>query len=208
MKNWDTLAIEFVEHHLRDKNYRFGNQLVRDTMTAWAEYIHSEKLGKGLTYLDTFAIKDSTSQSEPPIRQIDTLVIYPDETKRDHILRGLTCEWVYRYWQRFLKEEDKQVERYSYPLKPFTKKKNIQLTLEEIMTILKSISVDDGLDFMASLSVAWARRFNTTDFIMRVRSLGYKVPATDRDYFVTRLALWLMASAFQLEFISQNLPTD
>ena len=208
MKNWDILAIEFVEHHLSDKSYGFGDQLLRDAMTAWAEYIYSEKLGKGLTYLDTFAVKDSTSQLEPPIRQIDTLVIYPDETKRDHILRGLTCEWVYRYWQRFRKEEDMEVKRFSYPLKPFTKKKNIQLTLEEIMTILKSISVDDGLDFMASLSVAWARRFNTTDFIMRVRSLGYKVPATDRDYFVTRLALWLMASAFQLEFVSQNPPTN
>ena len=208
MKNWDILAIEFVEHHLSDKSYGFGDQLLRDAMTAWAEYIYSEKLGKGLTYLDTFAMKDSTSQLEPPIRQIDTLVIYPDETKRDHILRGLTCEWVFRYWQRFRKEEDMEVKRFSYPLKPFTKKKNIQLTLEEIMTILKSISVDDGLDFMASLSVAWARRFNTTDFIMRVRSLGYKVPVIDRDYFATRLALWLMASAFQLEFISQNLPTD
>lgn len=202
MKNWDILAIEFVEHHLRDKNYSFGDQLIRDAMIAWAEYIYLEKLGEGLTYLDTFAIKDSTSQSEPPIHQIDSLVIYPNETKRDHILRGLTLEWVFRYWQRFRMGKDKQVKRFSFPLKPFTKKNNIQLTLEEIMTILKPISLDDGLDFMASLSVAWARRFNMTDFLTRVRLLGYKVPATDRDYFVTRLALWLVASAFQLEAIS------
>lgn len=208
MENWDTLAIEFVEHHLSDKNYSFGDRLIRDAMSAWVEYVYSKKLGKGLTYLDTFAIKDSTSQREPPIRPIDTLVIYPDETKRDHVMRGLTCEWVFRYWQLFSKKEVDEVERFSTPLTPIIRRNTQKLTLKEIMRILKPISLDDGLDFMASLAVTWARRFNTSGYFEMVRSLGYKVPETQRDYFAARLALWLMASAFQLEFIRPPQPVE
>lgn len=202
MKDWDTLAIEFVEHHLKEKDYGFGHRLLCDVMGAWAVFIHSEKLGQRLTYRDTFAIKDSAGQLETPNCVIDTLVVYPNETKRHHILRGLTREWVFRYWQYFRQEEEMVVSRFPAPSTQTTDEnifQSVKPMIEEILTILKPLSLDDGLDFMARLSVAWARCFSTIGFFEWVQSLGYKVPASDRDNFATTTALWFIATYFQSE---------
>src|SRR5215211_850695 len=204
MKDWDTLAIEFVENYLKDKDYHFGNRLLCDAMNAWAEFIHAEKLGQGLTYRDTFAIKDSASQLEAPNCMIDTLVVYPEETKLHHILRGLTREWVFRYRQYFRQEEERVVSRFQTPLTQTTDEdifESVKPVIKEILKILKPLSLDDGLDFMARLSVAWARRFNTIGFFEWVQSLGHKVPLTDRDNFATTSVLRFMATFFQLEAI-------
>ena len=203
MQDWNNFAIEFVEKRLRDKDYHFGDQLICNAMDGWVEFIHLEKLGKGLSYQDTYAIKDSIGSLQPPNCMIDTLVIYPQETKYEHILRGLTREWVFRYWQHFDRVKDEQVERFpprSIPPNDHTTQV-AKPVLEEILTILKPLSLDDGLDFMAKLTVAWARRFNTVTFFESVKALGYTIPTTDKDNFATATALWFIAVFFQMEHV-------
>ena len=200
MKDWDTPALEFVERHLGDKDYGFGDGLIRTTLVTWANFITSAKLGQGLSYRDTYAVKDSTGRAEPPTCMIDSLVTDPREPRRDPILSGLAAEWVFRFWQHYDRVKADRVERFPLPTVLTSRETIIQLiepVREDFMAILKPLSLDDGLDFMASLAVAWARRFNTTGFFELVQAAGYIVPTTDKDNFAAATALWFIEIYFE-----------
>lgn len=177
-------------------NYHFGDKVIGDVMVDWANYCASNKAEANLTFEPRYHTRHLLTPANTTALRIDTPV-YAHETEGHHILRNLTKEWSYRYWTHLGSVRQEKAERFQKPISPEDTPKAVK---DKILEILKTLSVDDGLDFMAMLIVEWATRFNTEGFLQMIQDLGYTPTpeAIADETFVVVTVLWFMDMNFQL----------
>ncbi len=179
--------------------------VITDVMNNWAEYYGSGEAKDNYRFGFRWLAKDLPDQSNPPAHNIIDVTVYEGETQEHQVLSALTLEWVYRYWVHFDKIRSVGAERAEMPSHmPGTDERTKLATQAktEILTLLKSLPLDNGLDFMAMLTVEWARRFPLGTFLDNIAGAGYTIPdGVDKNEYAARVALWFMATAFHWEHI-------
>jgi hypothetical protein len=172
-----SLVIPLLSKWFANGGYEFGRIVITDTMVVWVSQLAGH-----------------------PAEDEDRVYI-PRAVGDDPQLVSTLRRWSQGYWAHLRLTEHEPVSRF---VRADFAIENAGVTTRaarsEILRTLSTLSTDQAIRFMSVLAAEWARRFDTTGFLEKLRSLG-RSPAPEAvqvGSYAALAALWFMDESFHL----------
>ena len=145
------LALKMVFDRFAECDYFVGEKIVSDVMVLWCSRI----VRVSPVYI---------SDSDKPI--------FPEGASEKKQLGEVIIRWSKRYWGYFEQIKNEDAQRFTEPTLQLENPdvvKQSRVRKSEILKLIENLSIDEGIEIMAILTVEWARRFNTKSFLQFVQ---------------------------------------
>ncbi len=198
----ESVAMRIV-NRLSQSGFRTGEETFEAVFRRYAKLSRKGRLPGDPTYSSTVSMRVDPTRKEPLLVDITKVVMYAHEPEKNHALRAITSEWANRTVAQQEKIRNLGQEYLEWRNQPRVGA-GMGVPLfglsPSIISELRKMPVEKGLDFLAVVAAQWSYRFQPAGYLDYFNSLGWPMlESLHISDFIGQTAIMFIAMAWQVE---------